>query len=103
MGTTAVDIIETLTAVNEELEDRVSYLEEQNQVHQYMEDQYRDVAHQRQAEAVELRQAYAELIRQLEQEVTRADRFRMERDAARTELQAVRGELTLEAQTRDFI
>ena len=35
--------------------------------------------------------------------MTRADRFRLERDVARTELQAVRGELTLEAQTREFI
>ena len=33
MGTTADDIIEALTAANEELEDQVGHLEEQNQVH----------------------------------------------------------------------
>ena len=47
MGTTADDIIESLTARTTELEEQVQHLEEQNQVHQYMEDQYRDVAYQR--------------------------------------------------------
>ena len=103
MGTTTDDIIESLTTRTTELEERVQHLEEQNAVHQYMEDQYRDVAHQRQGQATELRQAQRVLIRQLEQQVTRADQLQTERDAARAELLAVRGELALEADILDFV
>ena len=49
MGTTADDIIESSTARIDELEGQVQHLEVQNEVHQYMEDLYRDMAHQREA------------------------------------------------------
>ena len=45
MGTTADDIIESSTARIEELEEQVQHLEEQDAAHQYVEDQYREVAY----------------------------------------------------------
>ena len=45
MGTTADDIIESSTVRIAELEEQVQHLEEQNAVHQYVEDQYREVAY----------------------------------------------------------
>ena len=82
MGTTADDIIESSTAKIAELEERVQHLEEQNAVHQHVEDQYRDIAHQRHGEVADLLQAQGELVRQLEKQTTRADQMQMERDVA---------------------
>jgi chromosome segregation ATPase len=112
MGTTADDIIEELMTQNVQLEDRIAHLEEQNAVHQEMENQYRDLAYQREAENAELRQQLQQLhqeraagshqvIEMGEQRAhteALADMFQAERDVARVELQILGDEWS---QTRD--
>lgn len=115
MGSTADDIIEGLTERSQELEDRVAHLEEQNAVHQEREDQYRDLAYQRDGENRELRQQLEQLQQRSAadsqrlavmeehraQTEGRANRFRAERDATRTELQVLGHELLQTRADRD--
>ena len=103
MDITTDDTIESSIARIFELEEQVHDLQEQNTVHQQVEDQYRDIAHQRHGEVTELLQAQGGLVGQLEDQTTRDDQILIERDAAQAELREVCVELRAQTTMREFI